>query len=402
MQTLTKLLLLTAALAMATACRKKEIETVTVPVDKVYSWMPVKQTWGNQTTILGMKAGNNTINVQTIGRFEVLSPLPGSKEHAQNSYYTGLGSSRTWALDPTPFDVRNCIPMNANFYANPGGYREVSSDTVLAIYPTSYLDAAAYLHLRNLDPHAIQFENNLVGSIHPFGAINRNDYLLCSYYTDNPATNTGFNLVLSKLSTGPAPAPVPGPIRPKTLISSQIIRVPTASSSEREFKELWAIDDYFLVWCNNTGLYKIRQDGTVKQVNGPPNFTSGPVAPRTVYKWQGTVYSIQQNSYGDATFYTSTDDGETWKRIDGFNKGIVSSTFYPVGDSLVGITHGIVTNNLYTMRWLSANSIRLRELKVDGLGYADFTDLVALGDTVYLGTSNGLFKRPLSKFFEHR
>ena len=70
-----------------------------------------------------------------------------------------------------------------------------------------------------------------------------------------------------------------------------------------------------------------------------------------------------------------------------------------MGDSLVGISHGVITNSLFTLRWLNANTIRLREVKNDGLGYADFSDLVQLGDTVYLGTTNGLFKRPLSNFF---
>ncbi len=395
MHTLTRLLLVTATLALVTAC-KKEIETVTVQVDKVYSWMPVKQLWGNQTSIVGITAGTNTVNIQAIGRFEVLSPLPGSKEQAQNGYYTGLNHlSRTWFTDPTPFDVRNRIPMNANFYANPGGYRDVSSDTVLTIYPTSYFDNIAYLHLRKLDPHAVRFENFLVGSMHPFGVINRNDYLLCSYYTDNPAANTGFNLILSKLSTGPAPVPTPGPAQPKTLISSQIIRIPTPTPSERSFKELWAIDDYFLVWCDYAGLYKIRQDGTVKQVNGP-------VSPTTVYKWQGTVYAIQQSSAGDATFYTSTNDDETWQQITGFNQALTFSTFYPIGDSLVGVTHGVVNNNLFTMRWLGPAKLSLRELKTDGLDYAEFSDLTQLGDTVYLGTTNGLFKRPLNKFFDSK
>ncbi len=133
MQPLSKLLLLVATLALATAC-KKEIETVTVPTDKVYSWMPVRQLWGNQTTVIGMVPGVNTLNIQTIGHFEVLSPLPGSKEQAQNGYYTGLNHlSRTYFFDPTPFDVRNRIPMGPDFYANPNGYQGVSSDTVLNI-----------------------------------------------------------------------------------------------------------------------------------------------------------------------------------------------------------------------------------------------------------------------------
>ena len=397
-------MLASAVLALATAC-KKEIETVTVQVDKVYSWAEVKYLINYQRNVIRVTAGTNTLNLQETGRFEVLSPIAGSAEKAANGYYTGFGHtlSRTWGYDPLPFDVRNAVPMNANFYANPGGYQDANADTVLTVYPTAYFDGPAYLHLRKLDSHAVQFENFPVGAMHPFGAINRNDYLLCSYYTDNPFANTAFNLVLSKLSTGPVKPPVPqSGASSRTLIDSRVVRVPTPGPSEREFKEIWAIDDYFLVWCDNAGLYKVRQDGTVKQLNGPPNFTSGPVSPTTIYKWKGTVYSIQQSSGGNAIFYTSTNDGETWQQISGFNQGLIFSTFYPVGDSLVGITHGVITNSLYTLRWLNTNTIRLRELKNDGLNYADFSDLAQLGDTVYLGTTGGLFKRPLSSFFESR
>jgi|GEM_PF-2832027 len=46
MRLTTKLILVSAVLVLATAC-KKEIDVVTVSVDKVYSWMAIKQLWGN-------------------------------------------------------------------------------------------------------------------------------------------------------------------------------------------------------------------------------------------------------------------------------------------------------------------------------------------------------------------
>lgn len=399
MQTLTKLLFLVATLALATAC-KKEIETVTVQVDKVYSWSGVKYLINTQSNVLRVIPGTNTLNLQETGRFEVLSPIPGSAEQVANGYYTGFGHtlSRTWVPDPLPWDLRNAVPMNANFYANPNGYREVASDTILTIYPTKFFDRGTQLHLHGLDPTATQFENFLLGSRHPFGAINRNNYLLCGYRTTNTQENA-FHLVLTKLVNTSATGST---TTSTTQLSSQLIRIPTPDPSQLSFKTIWAIDDYFLVWCDYAGLYKIRQDGTVKQINGPVTFTNGPTSPTTIYKWQGTVYSIQQNSAGNATFYTSTNDGETWQQITGFNQGLLFSSFYPVGDSLVGISHGVITNSIYTLRWLNASTIRLRELKSDGLGYTDFSDLAQLGDTVYLGTTNGLYKRPLSKFFESK
>jgi hypothetical protein len=294
-------------------------------------------------------------------------------------------------------------PPNFANYA----FGAMALDTILTIYPTKFLDIGTRLHLRSLDPKATQFENFLIGSRFPFGVINRNNYLLCGYHTTDLQENA-FHLVLTKLVNTATTGITAYGVNPfgydvgSTQISSQLIRIPTPGLNQLNFKLLWAIDDYFLVWCNNSGLYKIGQDGTVKQLNGPVDFTKGPASPTAIYKWKGTVYSIQQSSGGSATVYTSTDDCTSWQRIDGFNQALTFSSFYPVGDSLVGISHGVITNSIYTLRWLNANTMRLRELKNDGLGYADFSDLAQLGDTVYLGTTNGLFKRPLSKFFESK
>jgi hypothetical protein len=390
---------------LGSACRKEVEKIVVQEVDRQYSWNEIKHLISYQRNVVRLMPGINTLNLQEIGTFEVLSPIPGSAEQAANGYYTGFGRtlSRTWVSDPLPWDVRNAVPMNTNFYANPNGYRSIESDTVLTIYPTKFLDKGAQLHLRNLDPTATQFENWLVGSRYPFGVINRSNYMLCGYRT-SAINEAAFHLVLTKLvNTATTGVTTTGPgSYSTTQLSSQLIRIPTPGPSQLSFKSLWAVDDYFLVWCSDAGLYKIRQDGTVKQVNGPVTFANAPVGPTAIYKWKGTLYSIQQASGGYSTFYTSTNDGETWQRIADFSQALSLSTFYPVGDSLVGITHGVINNSIYTLRWLNNSTIRLRELKSDGIGYADFSDLAQLGDTVYLGTTNGLFKRPLSKFFESK
>jgi hypothetical protein len=110
------------------------------------------------------------------------------------------------------------------------------------------------------------------------------------------------------------------------------------------------------------------------------------------------VYALQNGG----TIWTSANDCASWQRSDGFGNALNLSTFYPVGDSLVGITHGLITNGIYTIKFLNANSVRLREVKNDGLGRAEFSNLALLGDTVYLGTTSGLYKRPLKNFFESK
>ncbi|MBT9393410.1 hypothetical protein KLP40_09565 [Hymenobacter sp. NST-14] len=394
--TITKPLIIASLLATV-ACTK-EVEKIVLQ-DKEYSWTEVKPLISYQRNVLRVVPGTNTLNMQVVGRFEVLSPISGSAEQAANGYYTGKGQSRTWQFHPLPFDVRNAVPMNANFYASPNGYGNVETDTVLTIYPTKFLDRGTKLRLRKLNPLATRFENQLVGPRFPFGAINRNDYLLCGYRTSDPADNA-FHLVLSKLvNTATTGATITNTNLPGTTqVSSQLIRIPTPGQSQYNYKTFWAVDDYFLVWCDGFGLFKINQDGSFQQVNGTFSQATGPVNPTAVFKRQGTVYALQSGG----TIWTSANDCASWQRIDGFNGALNFSSFYSVGDSLVGITHGVTTNSLYTMRWLNASTLRLRELKNDGLGYADFSNLAQLGDTVYLGTTNGLYKRPLKSFFESK
>ena len=394
--------LIISVLLAGSGCRKEVEKIVVKEVDKQYSWAEVKHLINYQRNVVRVTTGMNTLNLQQIGNFEVLSPIPGSAEKAANGYYTGFGYtlSRTWGLDPTPWDVRNAVPMNANFYANPGGHDDLSSDTVLTIYPTKFLDRGTRLRLRQLNPIAARFENSLRGSRYPFGAINRNDYLLCGYRTTDLKDNA-FHLVLSQLiNTAATGSTITNTTLPGTTqVSSRLIRIPTPpGQAQLSIKKFWAVDDYFLVWCEGYGLFKINQDGSFRQVNGTFTQATGPVNPTAVFKWKGVVYAMQSGG----TMWTSANDCASWQRLDGFNPGLGLSTFYPVGDSLVGITHGVINNSIYTLKFLDATSIRLRQVKNDGMGYVDFSDLAQLGDTVYLGTTNGLFKRPLKSFFESK
>jgi hypothetical protein len=393
--------LIISVLLAGSACRKEVEKIVVQEVEKQYSWAEVKHLINYQRNVMRVVPGTNTLNLQVVGKFEVLSPIPGSTEKQTNGYYTGFGStvSRTWGFDPLPWDVRNAVPMNANFYVNPGGYSDVNTDTVLTIHPTKFHDRGTKLRLRKLNPIAMRFENNLVGSRFPFGVINRNDYLLCGYQTTD-LTENAFHLVLSQLvNTATTGATTTNTNLPGTTqVSSRLIRIPTPSRSQFQFKSFWAVDDYFLVWCDGYGLFKIAQDGSFQQVNGTFTQATGPVNPTSVFKWKGLVYALQNGG----TIWTSANDCASWQRSDGFGNALNLSTFYPVGDSLVGITHGLITNGIYTIKFLNANSVRLREVKNDGLGRAEFSNLALLGDTVYLGTTSGLYKRPLKNFFESK
>lgn len=366
-------------LALGTSC-KKEVEKIVVQeVDKQYSWTEVKQLYGSQRFIIGMAKDANSLYLQQPGWFGVLTPSPAAPAHSLNGYgYYGVSATPINSI-MLPTDVRTRIPLGPNFFAYP--YR---SDSVLIAFPTApplYQNQGAEIHLRRLDPTATAFTIGNSDIPLQFGAINSTDYLLVNYTTTAGFADPLLHFTLSKIGV-----PFGG-----VTASTRLVSVPMQNTGNYAgFTTVAAIDDYFLANAFNQGIYKIKSDGSARQVFGP-------AAVVNYYKWQGVVYAVEGS--GSKAVITSTDNGETWQRQTGVPSYFGVSTFRPVGDSLVGITHTVATNLLYTLRW-SGNSYQVHPLKSDGLGKADFTDIVQLGDTVYLGTTGGLFKRPLNKFFE--
>jgi hypothetical protein len=364
------------------ACKK---EKELVPTDKVYSWSEVKQVPGAQKIILGMSTDANSIYLQEASFFGAITP------HFAGSYGLGFPSgyySLAYSNLPSDIDIR--IPMSPRFFATPP---RGAGDSTLVLYSnTAPLTAApynpngtfagSYIRLRALDKKATQYVPNALNTFMQFGGINSNDYLLVGYRTTTPSdTNLHFALTQVTIDTNHNYA---------LATSSRTLSIPI-STPAGYIRSITAIDDYFLVDCASVGLFKVRQDGTYQQVyNAPTNIT-------TFYKWQGTVYGVE--FFNGSAILTSTDNGDSWQRHTGIPSYFRYSTFSAVGDSLVGITHGVSTNILYTLRWQGTN-FRVRELKNDGLGQAGFTDLVQLGDTAYLGTANGLFKKPLKTLFD--
>lgn len=372
-----KALLAIIGVAGTTACTK-EIEKIIVQ-EPVYSWTEVKQLSGSQKIIIQLTKDKESLYLQLPGIFGRIMPLAGVPRPPEQGYFR----IQSYSTDPLPTDLSNRLPMNASFYLKP----LQEGDTILRVFPTTYLPPSNYttdIRLRRLDRSGGQFVNYRSGPYAAFGAISRNNYSLVGY-TTAPA-DRALHFVLSKLSL-----PI-GNVKEPITATSRTVHVSLGNATT--FYTIAAIDDYFLVSNSFDGIYKIHEDGTVKKV-----FSSFSTHTPTYYKDRGVVYAIQAD--GQRSILTSTDDGETWQQSTGVPTYFRLSTFYPVGDSIVGVTHGVPENILYTLRWQGA-TYRVRELKSDGLNRADFTDLVQLGDTMYLGTTNGLFKRPLKQFFESK
>lgn len=358
-----------AALVLTTAC-KKEVERIVVQqVDKTYSWSEASRLFGTNNIIAQMNKDDNSLLLQSPYFLNIVSPQPASASYKRFGY---VGTAATYF----PSDVYLRLPMSRDFIAQPD-----QDSLVELLRPTEPVTNSykAYIHLRLLDPLATSIIRTEGVSHQPFGAINRDNYLLFGYRTSGSDTNIHF--ALTHVSLQPA-----GNLQART----QNVLLPVGLGVSRNYvRWIQAIDDYFLVNCGDAGLYKIRENGTAKRVYSS-SLTD------TCYKWQGTVYLVEE--YNKVLF--STDDGETWQRATGTPSLFDFTTYHVVSDSLIGVTHSLISQ-LFTLRW-HGNQYSTRILRSDGIGLGEVRGLEQLGDTVYIGTTSGLFKRPLNKFFESK
>lgn len=362
-----RFLLFSSCLLSTLGCRK-EVEKIIVqqvPVDRQYSWSPSKQLLGNFSILLGVGKGPGGLYFQQPTGFAALE----AKTSGALTY--------TQYLFPSPTDLLVRLPIGPEYFVN------YFNDSLVQLVPNALpvlSGAGGYLRLHQLDPQGLRVQRN-ASSFNTFGVINAHNYLLFPYETTRRDNQN--HLVLTHVTTASRNFP------PKYTLQSRLVELPIARGIYPYAPQLLAaFEDYFLVDCGNEGVFKVTEGGDVRQVLPP--FTGVDA----FYAWQGAVYATLDNS----RFAVSNDHGEHWQFGNG--PDLRYTTFHPVGDSLVGVYHGL-GSYLFTYRTdLVRQRWRIRLLKDDGLNQAAINGLATWGDTVYLATSNGLFKRPFSKFFE--
>ena len=346
------------ALVFATAGCKKEIETQIQikEVEKQASWTEVPSLYGLSRVIMSTGTDGEAIYLQQPNAFtRLLSQKP----------LKGLVTT----TGPLPSDINVRVPFGRDFFAYP------NTDTSLVICRNREpLNSQFYFNLRQFDRLARRFDTQFF-SLSKCMAINLNNYLLAPY--ENKRPDRAFTFVLAAVQPG---APGSGAVKayPGPVV------IPRAALSGAYLRYLVAIDDYFLASFGDGGIYKIKQDGTFRQVYGAATVDA-------IYKWNNTLYGPIE--YGE--IITSTDNGETWQKSSGTPQQFTLSSYYPVKDSLVCV----YTNSLYSLRW-NGPRYSLRPLKNDGLERATITGVEYLRDTVYVATTSGLFARPVKAFFE--
>jgi hypothetical protein len=359
-------LLLFSLLLLGAACRK-EIETIVVQ-DRQYSWVADKSFTDSFGILLGAGKGPTGLYFQQSGGFAALEgQATGPLRYTQYVSW-GSGNLTTRFLIGPEFLV--------SYY-----------DTVVYLIPNTQpvtSRAGGRIRLKGIDPRALYVEPN-ANPFNPFAALNKNNYLLFPY--ESGRNDFKNRLVLAHITT------TSGLNYPIYTAQSQIVELPITQGYNGYKPYLLAsFDDYFLVDCGTEGVFKITETGSFRKVL--PNNSEA----SDFFKWQGVLWA----RLGDNKLAISTDNGNNWQPTTS-GPYLRSTTIHPVGDSLVVVTHLYGGGRLYTLNLnRTKQTWRLRQLKDDGLNQTAINDLETWGDTVYLATSSGLFKRPLSKFFESK
>lgn len=361
----TILLFLGIVLTLASAC-KKEVEIQVREVPKTYSWAETPHLTGLARVILGMGKDERALYLQSPSYLGVVAP--GS---LGQRYFLGY-------LSYLPADVNVRLPIAPTFLAVP------QLDTLVAlIRPTEPISSysGTTIRLRQLDPRAqsTSYPGSLLQQT-PFAAISAQNYLLFGYRSLTAANVPVLRLVLARVTLDN---------NQHLQTQSRVLDFPgsPAFDATSYVGTITAIDDYFLVDCGRNGGYKVRQDGTISRV-----YPEAQVA--TFYKWQGLIYA---HTYRNMLLL-SADEGETWRTFTNAPSFLSQSDFRIIADSLVGYVR--TTHQLYTLHWSSPGTPHIRELKNDGMAQVTITGLEQLHDTVYAGTTGGLYRRPLKAFFE--
>ena len=357
---------LLGALVLLSAC-KKEIEKIVVQ-DRQYSWTSDKGFTDSFGILLGSGKGPTGLYFQQPGGFAALEGQSGGP--LRYTQYTSWGSGN----------------LDKRFLIGPEFF-VTYYDTVVSIVPNTQpvtVGAGGLIRLKQLDPKALYVEPN-TAPFNCFAALSKNNYLLFPY--ESGRYDFKNRLVLAHIIT------TPGPFSPIYTAQSKIIELPIVQGySDWKPRLLTSIDGYFLVDCGSEGVFKITEAGDFRKVM--PNNSNA----FSFFKWQGALWAGLSNS----KLAISTDNGDNWQITTG-GPDLRSNTVHAIGDSLVVMTHFYGGGRLYTLNLsLAKQKWHLRQLKDDGLNQTAINDLQTWGDTVYLATSSGLFKRPLKVFFESK
>jgi hypothetical protein len=340
---------------LLTACKKTQI--IEVPVEKKNSWSEVKGFSGTQRVFLSSGSDSSQIFLQHPGFFTSLQPEPVT---GINLYDISM-----------PTDVKIRIPISSAFFAYPYGDMAImfrnNRNPILS-------PSKGYFNLQQIDPSLTKIRTDFMDVFKCF-AINKNNELIVNYYTNTPGEPYTFMVIgIQTYSSYPS---VDTTFCKKVSIPKNL---PIGG-----VRSMTAIHDYFLVEIFPDGLFKIKSDGSYSKVY------SSPAHADAIYEWNGKIYAHQEWQ----NFLVSSDNGENWQQFNGNSEILTNTKYYKIKDSLVGT----FKDKIFTLSW-SDNSYTIRLVKADGLEGTVINGIEILNDMIYTATTSGLYRKPVTSFFE--
>jgi len=351
-------LLFLLLVGLGTACKKEKVVEKTIEIEKEYSWKEVK------TGLFGI---NHVILSTGHSADALYFQLPQGYAEFKNGKVINL-------FDPDlPTDITVRIPITAQYYAYPGfaNLSVIVRQNKFAGMPQAQL----YMAPKAIDTSFEGIKTNYTDQL-PCIAINKNNTVMLAYINSPFKGFAGFMLmgVTDNVPNYPG----------TDTTFTRVIHIPQLGYIDKTAFMI-AIDNYFLVEIYDEGVYKIDENGSYKKVSGPMYISS-------LYTDKGIIYSLTTLD----KVYASAD-GESWTYIADIPSFMRMSTYYHVGDSVIGTYF----DQLFTLN-INSQKYSTRPLKFDGLETKKITGIETLNDTVYVATTSGLFMRPLQAFFEKK
>lgn len=172
------------------------------------------------------------------------------------------------------------------------------------------------------------------------------------------------------------------------IIDSQKIIIPKPSVEIRHLYTVYSFYGKFFIGGDMFSV--VYPDGTYKTFDNLDLWSL-----HKMFEHQGVLYALDWQN-----LFASTDQGETWQKLGELNLLYPNYTynFATIDDRLV-----IYHQHQYAISEIEFKDgawYRLKPIKTKGMNQDDITSIEEFRDTVYVGTSSGLFRKPLETFWD--
>ena len=345
---------------LSTSCEKEE-KTITVEVEKEYSWKRHSDFNARYGYILNSFAEEEKLYTWGPNGFSTLDV---------NSFDDKEDGSFSHTLSPTDNDYEIQYPIGKDIFVFNrdstlyiANSREANSQGDRLRIKLSELDPTAYLPI---------YIHHTLGQ--KFG-LNDNNQVLVVYH-DIENTVSGFKAALLNVKYDPSQT-----FNKLSIEKTQII--PLNYFDQNDFTHIFIHDQNFFV-SNYDGTYKINSDGTHKLVSN--EFISD------AFELNGELYGFNLSNY-----FKSFDGGDTWHNIGECDSFYGKFNYRYINGRVIGYRYSQLAEVV-----IKDDQIIFEELKADGMEHHDITSISEINDRVFVTTLSGVYSKSLEDFFDRK